>query len=227
MRYGHAMVARLSFDCPTCGQPPQRPPRPLWATAAAAVDCVTWLPLPSSPFALRDVCPVPGEAVRLRVRHPFAATRGDLTHVVYQPVGAALDGFAEHPADLAHAAVVTLRVDGWTRQGDAALLEAIVEAVTSFGDLPADVPDMPTITTPLEIPCHPAGSATRLRVDGLEYVEGSAQGDLGGWVVLRGDVLWLYARWGFHDDIAWVGPARLSSAARAALDRLWVRQRRG
>lgn len=209
-------ASTLAFDCPTCGRPPTAAGRPGWAEAAAWVDSVAWSPAPGEPWALRDRAPTPGEAVSLRVRHPFRATRGVPLRVIHQPALAALNGWLEHPEALLGSSIVTLRPERWQMLDGGARVEATVLAAARFADLSADVDGPPTAG--LQLPVHPPGTAERLEIGDLTYIEGSAQGDVGGWVLMAGDVVWLYGQWGPHLDAAFVGPARLSPADRRALD---------
>lgn len=206
----------LRFDCGLCGHRTAAPRAPEWSSETAWVDCITWLA--DRGRARRTDPPVCGEAVVLQVRHPFLVAAGARFSAIFQPPEAAIDGWVDHPSSLLRSAWVSLRAERWRVDGERAHLTATVLAVRPFGELPAAALGAPRVDDELVVPCWPAGSADRVVIGDLELIDGSAQGDVGGWVVCRGDVVWVYGRWGFHEDAAFLGPAHLTPAARARLD---------
>jgi len=206
--------------CPTCGRADAPAVEtPAWASRALFGECVGWL----------GADPRPGELAEIRVRHPFHARAGVPFHALFEPTEPAEDGWAEWGHLLPRMAEVeaALRVDrgpdpdwrGWRRAQVEVLSARPLEALAGSLDE------------------RPLASLERCVVYGPEHfrrfewtrherwvhLAWSAQGDVGGWLVIRlvergGGLMVMAGEWGPDTAGAFTGAARVPPAAWAALE---------
>lgn len=174
---------------------------------------------------VRVELPQVGDPVSLRVNRYFHLFDDTPFHVIVRPPSSMWNGWADVPEEIPASALVSLQLravdipshwaprkgEPWWKSPPSQPPEAIVTAdvlkVLRMDALPdTDASTLPSAGDTLIIPhCH--HELHRYDVAGLTLFEGDGEG-VGGWALLRGDVVWLYEQWNFGDGIVHVGPAR-------------------
>ena len=203
--------------CRTCGAAKAATPPdgglPKWVRVWGFEGCVEWLPAPASTTALLCTTPAEGGLHRLRVQFPFSASIAATFWTLYQPVLSCLNGWSEHPDELASSALALCRLQqdlgggGGQQEVEVVVLRSLrLDEVPAFFLQATDGP-LPQLSTN-----H--GSFSVVRYQNLVCHEWSVQSDFGGWELYQRHkgawVATVYGVWGGHDSHIFAGHRKLT-----------------
>lgn len=200
---------RISFTCEVCSTSAPEPARvPNWARLAAH-DGVEWseslYPEEGEFWHRMEAEPEVGRWYGLRVRHPFEASDSAPFWVLFQPALSALNGWEEHPSELAASGVALCK-----------LLSVLSEG-PNRGWIGVEVLDFVAFAHAAsrfeardgELPFFYDAPGTRTDWGDLSLLETSHQSDVGSWGLFQlrsdGPVLVAACDWGFHGGWVYVG----------------------
>lgn len=215
----------LLLSCSVCGSTERKASAtPAWATWSGFGGCAEILGVaaPGQIEVVEDRPPRVGEHVALRVHHPFRAEEDGEFWALYEPPLARYNGWDADTADELSALTLTrCGLTGARREVEhgAWLVSAAVRDAVPLEQIAARCPSSTQGEVP-PIPCDARGLLAT-RSGALLHLQGSVQGDLGGWHVLHHAqgrwALVLSAVWATHEDSVWIGHRPLDAEALAGL----------
>jgi len=165
--------------------------------------------------------PLTGHRQHVKLHHPFAAAIGESFWLMFMPAAAALNGWADVPEAIATSAFVHCRLHEIIQRAESwAWVVVVIEDVVSIAEMERRFPAR--IGPPPDAQWHQ--TLIRTRFQDWDLIEGSSEGDVGAWFLVRRSQHKLHlvgaGRWSFHEDLVCVGNLEIT-------DEQWERLCRG
>ena len=159
-----------------------------------------------------NTLPDVGSRHTLQLKHPFVATDQEPFWMLFEPVLSRVNGWDEHPEEIARSGLVQCRLVELVSADDyrPVVVVAVVQTVVMTG-----LRDHFPQTDHGALTVEPERVVMEVVVrGGLVWRSWSMQSDVGGWgVYLPGDDDWalvLSCQWGFHESHVFAGHRRLT-----------------
>lgn len=129
-----------------------------------------------------DTAPRAGEGRKMRVRHPFHASRGEVFWVVYVPALISENGWADAPEEISKAAFARCRLEEvLQREADSAWIAVRVDEVLALAELERRFPAAKGPVAPMVRHAR----MRQVRHAEWDVIEGNTESDAGIWVIAR------------------------------------------
>ena len=215
----------VKLRCPTCGRGGKNEFRDVPDLEIAAYeDIVEWSamegsvpPLNENNWWLRsEKLPEIGEKRAVFVRHPFNENGDSCFWTLYFPAASSINGWEEHPEEIDQSAFIECRLDKVITSGElSAWIQVEVVGRIMLSDAQASV-QVSNETVPITNSMYQFDNFELLKFEDWWYYSGSAQGDLGNWILLKqvgkGLRLIAYGEWAFHQYCTYLGNVSVSDS---------------
>jgi hypothetical protein len=222
----------VEFKCHTCGGGGKNEFRDIVDfTVSAYEDVLEWSDCTDEIPQLNDYkwwlrseeTPRKDEYRVVSVRHPFNEKLKGTFWTLFLPACSSINGWQDHPDEIDISAFVKCKLDKVLHHGEnqAWLRIEVVECIKlseAVNVLPEVKESLPIVENTYQF-----DTFDRETLSGWKYYSGSAQGDLGNWMLVKEDKelakLVAFGEWSFHKHCAYLGNILISSKTLETLNK--------
>jgi len=225
----------VEFKCHTCGSGGGNEFRDIVDFTVSAYEhvvewsnCIEEIPqLNDNKFWLRsEVTPKKEEYRVVNVRHPFNEALGSMFWTLFMPACSGFNGWGEHPDEIDISAFIKCKIAKVLFQDEyqAWLQIKVIECIKlseAVSALPEVIESVPIVKNTYQFDAF-----DREILNGWKYYSGTAQGDLGNWMLVKEEngvaKLVAFGEWSFHQHCAYLGNILISRKTLETLNQ-WSR----
>lgn len=213
----------VSFKCRTCGGGKNEFRNVPDFQIAAYEDIVEWSEMKCSAPTLNEnnwwhrseKLPQIGEKRAVYVRHPFNENGDKCFWTLYFPVNSSINGWEEHPEEIDQSAFIKCKLNKIISSNESsAWVQVEIKDRILLSDAVNRVPVL-NETDPIINNTYQFDNFEVKNFGEWMYYSGSAQGDLGNWMLLRiidtQPRLIAFGEWTFHQYCAYIGNISIST----------------